>query len=139
MTLDRVPQGAGSTTTVVVRGGLPVSQTTNGVMLAHWVKLIIRLRDTDCSRQRRFPVAQIEFSELELKILVDKVTRHMHQSFEIEVDRFEAEFLISFISSELGPYYYNRGLYDAQAVLDERMEAIRAAILELEEPTEFEK
>ena len=46
----------------------------------------------------------------------------------------KAEFLLDFFTEEIGPYYYNRGLGDAQAVLSERLESIGEAIYELEKP-----
>lgn len=82
-------------------------------------------------------MAKIDFTPAEKAILVDKIKDYFSERLDQEIDRFDAEFLITFISSELGPYYYNRGLYDAQQILEERTESVRAAILELEEPTEF--
>jgi uncharacterized protein (DUF2164 family) len=39
---------------------------------------------------------------------------------------------LDFISKELGCYFYNRGLYDAQTVLSGRVEEISDAMLALE-------
>ena len=38
---------------------------------------------------------------------------------------------------ELGIYYYNRGLTDAQDIFKSRVDSITDAIYELEVPTEF--
>jgi uncharacterized protein (DUF2164 family) len=40
--------------------------------------------------------------------------------------------LIDFLSSEIGPFFYNRALYDAQAVLKKRADDISEAIAGLE-------
>ena len=42
-----------------------------------------------------------------------------------------------FFAEEIGPYFYNRGLYDAQAILESRLENIAEAIYEIEKPTQF--
>lgn len=80
---------------------------------------------------------RINFTPDEMAILVSAIKAHFEQELDSEIDRFDAEALVRFFTKELGSYYYNRGLYDAQQVLDERLESVRAAILELEEPTDF--
>jgi uncharacterized protein (DUF2164 family) len=40
--------------------------------------------------------------------------------------------LLDFIAREVGPVFYNRGLYDAQAVLAARIEDVNEAIYGLE-------
>jgi len=40
--------------------------------------------------------------------------------------------LLDFLSREIGPFFYNRGLYDAQAVLVKKADEIGEAILGLE-------
>jgi len=47
--------------------------------------------------------------------------------------------MLDFISEEIGPYYYNRGLYDAQSILESKLENITEAIYEIEKVTEFRK
>tara|TARA_B100000767_G_scaffold39223_1_gene32961 strand:- start:725 stop:883 length:159 start_codon:yes stop_codon:yes gene_type:complete len=37
-----------------------------------------------------------------------------------------------FISNTLGPFYYNRGIYDAQALLQDQLEHVGEAIYQLE-------
>jgi uncharacterized protein (DUF2164 family) len=47
---------------------------------------------------------------------------------------FEAEFLIDFFAREIGPHFYNRGLFDAQQVLTEKMDEVGYVMQELEKP-----
>ncbi len=54
-----------------------------------------------------------------------------------EIGQFDAEFLLDFFSEQIGPYFYNRALYDAQAILESRLESIAEAIYEIEKPTDF--
>ena len=43
------------------------------------------------------------------------------------------------MSRELGAYYYNRGLQDAQAALSAKLDDVQDAIYQLELPTDFRK
>lgn len=74
----------------------------------------------------------IEFSKEEKAVLVEKIRDYFDQELDHEIGQFEAEFLLDFFSEEFGKYFYNRGLYDAQTILDGRMDVIIEAIAELE-------
>jgi uncharacterized protein (DUF2164 family) len=43
--------------------------------------------------------------------------------------------LLDFISSEIGAFYYNKGLSDAQAIVLGKIEDITDAFYEIEKPT----
>jgi len=43
------------------------------------------------------------------------------------------------MAEEIGAYFYNRGLSDAQTILESRLDSISEAISELEQPTDFVK
>lgn len=64
--------------------------------------------------------------------LVDKLQSYFESELEQELGQFDAEFLIDFISKEFGKIYYNQGLYDAQAILESRIESVVEAIAEIE-------
>ncbi len=81
----------------------------------------------------------IEFTKEEKAIRVEKIQRYFREELDREIGQFDAGFLLDFFSAEVGAYYYNRGLYDAQAVLEKRLETVTEAILEIEKPTEFMK
>ena len=53
--------------------------------------------------------------------------------------RFDAEFLLDFFAGEIGAYFYNRGLYAAQAILSGKLGELGEAIYQLERPTEFHR
>jgi uncharacterized protein (DUF2164 family) len=76
----------------------------------------------------------IKFSNQEKEQLVDKLQRYFERELEQELGQFDAEFLLDFVSKELGSFYYNRGLYDAQHIITDRVEQISEAIYELEKP-----
>lgn len=81
----------------------------------------------------------IEFSKEEKELLVKKIQLYFTEELDQKLGQFDAVFLLDFFSEEVGPYFYNRGLYDAQTILESRMESISEAIYEIEKPTEFMK
>ena len=77
------------------------------------------------------------------KITFDKDTRakligglsdYLRTELDLEVNGFDAEFLLDFITERLGPYFYNQGLHDAQALYREKLEAISEAVYDIEQP-----
>ncbi|MBA3404221.1 MAG: DUF2164 domain-containing protein [Gemmatimonadaceae bacterium] len=84
-------------------------------------------------------MADIKFTEDEKTLIVRKIQLYFTEELRQEIGRFDAEFLLDFFSSEVGPYFYNRGLYDAQAILASKLEDLSEAIYLLEQPTEFQK
>jgi len=81
----------------------------------------------------------IEFSEEEKEILVQKIRNYFDSEHGMDLGQFDAEFVLKFFSEEMGAYFYNRGLLDAQAMLASRLEIIQDGIYELEKPTDFTK
>lgn len=81
----------------------------------------------------------IRFSAEEKALLVGKLQRYFSEELKQAIGRFDAEFMIDFISDELGAYYYNRGVADAQAVLAAKAEDLADAVWQLERPTEFKR
>ncbi|WP_369984002.1 DUF2164 domain-containing protein [Thalassolituus sp.] len=51
-----------------------------------------------------------------------------------ELGSFQAEFLIDFFAEEMGGFFYNRGLYDAETLMTEKLADISDALLMLEKP-----
>ena len=49
-----------------------------------------------------------------------------------QLGRFDVEFLVDFFTKEIGPVYYNQGLFDAVAMLDKRVDDLRESMLTLE-------
>ena len=84
-------------------------------------------------------MSKIEFSKDEKALIVRKVQLYFSEELKQQIRQFDAEFLLDFIGQELGSYFYNRGLYDAQATLSAKLEDIQDAIFQLEQPTDFKK
>ncbi|GLX79386.1 hypothetical protein tinsulaeT_27260 [Thalassotalea insulae] len=76
----------------------------------------------------------IKFSSQEKVQIVSKIQRYFERELEQELGQFDAEFLLDFFAEEIGGYFYNRGLFDAQQLLNERIEQLGDAIYELEQP-----
>ena len=82
-------------------------------------------------------MSAIEFSNEEKEKLVHKLSGYFRENFDQELGQFDGEFFLDFISKEIGPYYYNRGLFDARAILESRLELLTEAIYEIEKTTDF--
>ncbi|VAW58186.1 hypothetical protein MNBD_GAMMA11-1041 [hydrothermal vent metagenome] len=84
-------------------------------------------------------MSEIKFSKEEVEILVKKIQLYFNEELDNKIGQFDAQFFLDFISDEIGSYFYNKGLYDAQSILENRMESISEAIYDIEKITEFRK
>lgn len=82
-------------------------------------------------------MSEITFTREEREIICRKIQLYLREELGQEVGQFDAGFLLDFFAEEIGAFFYNRGLYDAQAILEARMENLAEAIYELEKPTPF--
>jgi uncharacterized protein (DUF2164 family) len=80
---------------------------------------------------------EIEFTKEEKDILVQKIKGYFVDELDQEIAQFDAEFLLEFFSREVGPYYYNNGLYDAKTLIENKLETLTDAFYEIEKPTDF--
>lgn len=81
----------------------------------------------------------IQFSSDEKEVIVRRIKLYFAEELKQEIGRFDAEFLLDFFAGEIGAYFYNRGLYDAQAILSGKLDELGEAIYQLERPTEFHR
>lgn len=79
-------------------------------------------------------MSSIKFTKTEKSLLIDKLQNYFSRELDQELGQFDADFLLDFFTKELGAVYYNRGLYDAQALMSEKLELISEQIVELELP-----
>ena len=82
-------------------------------------------------------MAKIEFSKAEKELIIRKVQMYFREELDQDIGQFDAEFLLDFFAEEVGAYFYNRGLRDAQAVIEAKVADINDALYEIEKPTEF--
>ena len=69
-------------------------------------------------------MSDIKFTNQEKEAMVVKLQSYFEKSLAQELGQFDAEFLLDFVSKELGAYYYNRGLHDARLIFEERVQTI---------------
>lgn len=79
-------------------------------------------------------MTDIKLNDLDKAAFIEKLQTYFENEFDYELGQFDADFFIDFISKEFGATFYNQGLYDAQAILDSKLELISEAISELEKP-----
>ena len=84
-------------------------------------------------------MSKIDFSKEEREVVVRRIRLYFREELDQDIGQFDAEFLLDFFSEEIGPYFYNRGLYDARAVLESKLEEVDEAIYEIEKPTEYNR
>ncbi len=84
-------------------------------------------------------MAEITFSKEEKALITKKIQLYFEKELNQEIGQFDAEFLLDFFSKDIGAFFYNRGLYDAQAILELKLEDMAEAIYELEKTTDFER
>ncbi len=77
---------------------------------------------------------RIEFSKDEKEVMVQKVKLYFREEMNQEIGNFDAEFLIDFFAEEMGGFFYNRGLYDAETLIAEKVAEISDLLMQLEKP-----
>ncbi len=82
---------------------------------------------------------KISFSADEKSEIARKIQLYFREELDQEIGGFDAEFLLDFFSEEVGAYFYNRGLYDAQALIAKKIDEVSDAIYELEQVTAFSR
>ena len=83
-------------------------------------------------------MANIEFTREQKALLIDQIQKYFAKELDQEIGDFDAEFLLDFFSEKIGGYYYNQGLNDARALLDEKLETITESFYELEKVNAFD-
>ena len=77
----------------------------------------------------------IKFSREETKALVGEIQDYFREELDQDIGAIPAEMLMSFFAEKMGGYFYNRGLYDAQGLIRERMDSLTDDVFALEQPT----
>jgi uncharacterized protein (DUF2164 family) len=74
----------------------------------------------------------IRFSHEETAAITAKLRPYFRDELDVELRDLPAEMLIDFLAREIGPFFYNRALYDAQAVLKKKADDLAEAVAGLE-------
>lgn len=82
-------------------------------------------------------MTEIKFTEGERAAITRKIQLYFSEELKQQIGRFDAEFLLDFFAEEVGAYFYNRGVYEAQAIVASKLDDLGEAIYQLERPTDF--
>ena len=75
----------------------------------------------------------IKFEKDERAAIASKIQRYFVDELDSEIGAIPAELLLNFFTEEIGPFYYNQGLADAQAVMARMVDNINDEIYGLEQ------
>ena len=81
----------------------------------------------------------IRFDAEEKALLVAKLQAYFERELGQRLGGFDGEFLLDFVSEQIGAHYYNRGVRDAQALLAAKFDDLADACYQLEQPTELRR
>ncbi len=81
-------------------------------------------------------MSDITFSREQTQRMTGKLQDYLRRELDIDLGDFDAEFLLDFFAKELGGYYYNQGMSDALAVIEEKMESVTDALTWLQKPVD---
>lgn len=80
-------------------------------------------------------MSQIELSPEHTAHVVELIQAHFKEKLDSDIGRFDAEFLIDFFASEIGTFYYNQAITDANALLHTQIDSMSESLAELEKWT----
>ena len=80
-------------------------------------------------------MSKIEFTLKQRELMVQKLQTYFEQELDQDLEQFDAEFLLDFFSKDIGAHFYNRGLHDARAIFESRVESIDDEIYAIEKET----
>ena len=75
----------------------------------------------------------LAFSKAETADLAPRLQTFLRDELDVEIGALQAAMLLDFMARDLGHAIYNRGLYDAQALIAGKVEEMADAILSLEQ------
>jgi uncharacterized protein (DUF2164 family) len=76
------------------------------------------------------------FSKSEKDAIIQKIQEYFSQEMDHEIGQFEAGFLLDFFAEQIGPYFYNKGIHDSQAIVQKQIDGVIEAIDALEKPVQ---
>lgn len=80
-------------------------------------------------------MTQIKLNPEQTARIVELIQTHFKEKLDSEIGRFDAEFLLEFFSSEIGVFYYNQAITDANTLLHSQFETMSESLAELEKWT----
>jgi len=84
-------------------------------------------------------MSKIELPKDTREALARALSKYLKDELDVEVEGFDAVFLLDFLIETLGPHFYNQGLADAQAIVSKKADEIGEAIYQLEKPVKLKR
>ncbi|PTP93940.1 DUF2164 domain-containing protein [Vibrio splendidus] len=69
--------------------------------------------------------------------LTHTLQKYLQDELDVDLGQFDTEFLVDFISKKFGVVYYNKGIEDAQKVMERKMLDISDELYEIEQIVEI--
>ncbi|CAM2886910.1 DUF2164 domain-containing protein [Vibrio neptunius] len=82
-------------------------------------------------------MSKIEFTSQQKQAMSSALLRYLEDELNIEIGQFDAEFMMDFIIEAFGPAFYNKGLTDAQMVMQRKVMDIADEIDEIKQVSEY--
>jgi len=79
---------------------------------------------------------ELKLTSEERARLAPKLIDYLSAEFVVDAGRFEAAFLLDFLTREAGAVLYNRGLNDAHAALAKHIDSFADVLYALEQPVD---
>lgn len=78
----------------------------------------------------------MNFTKEQKQRMTEKLQHYLQEELSVELGQFDAEFLFDFIANNLGSYFYNQGIYDAQTIISQKAELLAESLYEIEKVTD---
>lgn len=75
----------------------------------------------------------INLSREEKQRITPLIREYFEKELNESIGAFDAEFLLDFFVREVGPFIYNRAIYDAQSFLKDKLDELQHGLFELEQ------
>ncbi|MCK6263911.1 DUF2164 domain-containing protein [Vibrio sp. ZSDE26] len=82
-------------------------------------------------------MSDIEFTSKQKQAMSEDLQHYLENEFDVEIGQFDAEFLFEHICKNFGPAFYNKGLQDAQAIVEKKVMDITDEIYQIEKISDF--
>jgi uncharacterized protein (DUF2164 family) len=79
-------------------------------------------------------MSSITFDRHTRETLSRLIVRRLKDAHDVEIYPTDGDDLLTWLSETLGPYFYNQGLDDAQALIRSRVDTVLEAVADLEKP-----
>lgn len=73
-------------------------------------------------------VSGIEFDAEQRALIAHRLRDYFRESHDLALGQFDAEFLLDFLTEDIGPHFYNRGVLDAQTILASQTDTLVEAM-----------